>query len=77
MPGTIARDEFGSNPSSAARIKYVYFQDKNLVPAAGLEPATHGLEGRRSIQLSYAGGSAEYGAQASGCETRRDTLSRR
>ena len=31
------------------------FPSKARVPAAGLEPATHGLEGRRSIQLSYAG----------------------
>jgi 2-hydroxychromene-2-carboxylate isomerase len=46
------------------------FSRISRVPAAGLEPATHGLEGRRSIQLSYAGGSAEYGARGSGWEMR-------
>lgn len=33
--------------------KYTYFCKKKLVRQAGFEPATYGLEGRCSIQLSY------------------------
>jgi hypothetical protein len=62
LPGTTV----DAHVSATVRPKPVVCSAKAEIPAAGLEPATNGLEGRRSIQLSYAGGSSEYGAPISG-----------